>query len=330
MLPDAAQQQLLEASRAALRGLLPLERLRQVEGASAETRCWRDLAALGWLGLGLPEEVGGAGGGLVEDALLHLEFGRFLVSPGVMAAALGARLALAAGDPALARRIVAGACRIGLCRGVLDGDGSAQGEMLLAAADGAPLLLCWGRQGAALIETVQLSPLPPPLPLDATVPLARAAASGAAPLRYVAIGEAPIDALAGLLLAAQLAGIAQEAGALAVQHATVREQFGRPIGSFQAVAHHCANMAMRSRAARAQVLAAAMALQAAQADAPAQLAAAGLLAGEAATGNAALAIRVHGAMGFTAEAPLHHLLKRAHLLLAFSAGRAAHRAALLA
>ena len=330
MLPDAAQQQLLDASRAALRDLLPLDRLRQPEGAATEVARWRELAALGWLGLALPEEVGGAGGGLVEDTLLHLEFGRFLVSPGVMAAGLGARLALAGGDAALARRIIAGECRIGLARGAIDRHGAAQGEMLLAAAAQAPLVLCWNDAGAALIETAQLAPLPPPMPLDTTVPLARGGATGAAVLHHVTADQAPIAALAGVLVAAQLAGMAEEASALAVQHATVREQFGRPIGAFQAVAHHCANMAMRARAARAQVLAAATAMQAARPDAAAQGAAAALLAGEAATGNAALAIRVHGAMGFTAEAPLHHLLKRAHLLLAFAASRATHRAALLA
>lgn len=328
MLPDAAQQQLLDASLAALRDMLPLERLRQPEGAGIEKRRWRDLAALGWLGLGLPEAVGGAGCGVVDEALLQLEFGRFLVSPACMASALGARLALAAGDAALARAIVAGECRIGLARGAVATGGIVDGPLLLAAADEATLLLCWGEGGAVLLEATSLAALPPPVALDATVPLARAQASAVTALLHDA-GKA-IGGQAELLLAAQLAGMAQEAAALAVQHARTREQFGKPIGAFQAVAHHCANMAMRARAARAQVLAAATALRDAGADAPSQLAAAALLAGEAATGNAALAIRVHGAMGYTAEAPLHHLLKRAHLLLAFSAGRAAHRAALLA
>ena len=328
MLPDAAQQQLLDASLAALRDMLPLERFRQLEGADSERLRWRELAALGWLGLGLPEAIGGAGCGVAEEALLHLEFGRFLVSPACMAAALGARLALAEGDTALARAIVTGDCRIGLARGAVAACGTVDGPLLLAAADDATLLLCWGEGGAVLLEATRLAALPPPVALDATVPLGRAAASAVTPVLHD--GAEAIGRHAELLLAAQLAGMAQEAAALAVQHARTREQFGKPIGAFQAVAHHCANMAMRARAARAQVLAAATALRDAGEDAPSQLAAAALLAGEAATGNAALAIRVHGAMGYTAEAPLHHLLKRAHLLLAFSAGRAAHRAALLA
>jgi alkylation response protein AidB-like acyl-CoA dehydrogenase len=328
MLPDAAQQQLLDASLAALRDMLPLERFREADGADRERARWRELAALGWLGLGLPEAVGGAGCGVAEEALLHLEFGRFLVSPAAMAAALGARLALSAGDAALARAIVAGESRIGLARGAVAAGGTVNGPLLLAAAEDAPMLLCWGEGGAVLLEASRLAVLPAPVSLDGTVPLARAEAVAVKPLLHEAME--PIGRLAELLLAAQLAGMAQEAAALSVQHARNREQFGKPIGAFQAVAHHCANMAMRARAARAQVLSAAVAMRDASEDAPPQVAAASLLAGDAATGNAALAIRVHGAMGFTAEAPLHHLLKRAHLLLAFSAGRAAHRAALLA
>jgi alkylation response protein AidB-like acyl-CoA dehydrogenase len=311
---DAAQHQLVEATRDALRDLLPLARFRAPEGAATEAQRWTDIAALGWLGLGLPEAVGGAGAGLVEEALLHLELGRHLASPALIAAAIGARCALTGGDAALARGIVAGDCRLGLALRQAEG-------ALVAAGEGAARWVLRAGDTLALVAAAPAEPLA--MPLDATVPLARTACD-------IALSEAQPAATLDLLLAAQLAGIAAEAAALAVEHARTREQFGKPIGAFQAVAHHCANMALRARAARAQVLAAATALEEQRDDAAFQLAAAALLAGEAAPANAALAIRVHGAMGYAAEAPLHHLLKRAHLLLTFTAGRVAQRTAVLA
>ena len=92
---------------------------------------------------------------------------------------------------------------------------------------------------------------------------------------------------------------------MAVQHAGGREQFGRPIGAFQAVKHLCAQMLVRAEMARGAVYAAAVTAD------PVDIAAAKLLADEAAVRNARDCLQVHGGMGFTWEAEVHLHLKRA-------------------
>jgi alkylation response protein AidB-like acyl-CoA dehydrogenase len=145
-----------------------------------------------------------------------------------------------------------------------------------------------------------------------------------------------------LLTAALQVGHAAETLDLAVAYAKERQQFGTPIGSFQAVKHLCADMLVRAEVARAAVHAAAC-----LADAPdvvdAEAAVAGctpgqlvdrsvggakLLADEAALGNARSAIQVHGGMGFTWEVPLHLHLKRARVRSTTFGTAAEHAAAL--
>ncbi|MGJ3627928.1 acyl-CoA dehydrogenase family protein [Sphingomonas sp. MMS24-JH45] len=116
-----------------------------------------------------------------------------------------------------------------------------------------------------------------------------------------------------LLLSAYLTGVAQASTAMAVAYAGTREQFGQPIGAFQAVKHICADMATRAAAAEAQTFFAA-ATFGRGADDGAEVAAARLLAADAALANAKANIQVHGGMGFTAECDAHLLLKRAHLV----------------
>ena len=131
-----------------------------------------------------------------------------------------------------------------------------------------------------------------------------------------------------ILTAALQVGHAAETLDLAVAYAKEREQFGKPIGSFQAIKHMCADMLVRAEVARAAVHAAAcladapdvLAAEAAAAGttpfAWQQRAAAGakLLADEAAITNARVAIQVHGGMGYTWEVPLHLHLKRSRVL----------------
>lgn len=90
-----------------------------------------------------------------------------------------------------------------------------------------------------------------------------------------------------------------------MQHARTREQFGRPIGAFQAVQHLCADLLVRAETARAAVYAAAVTGD------PGDIAAARLLADEAAVRGARDCLQVHGGMGFTWEADVHLHLKRA-------------------
>jgi alkylation response protein AidB-like acyl-CoA dehydrogenase len=108
-----------------------------------------------------------------------------------------------------------------------------------------------------------------------------------------------------LLTAAEQVGSAARTTELAVRYAREREQFGRPIGSFQAVKHLCAEMLVRAELARVAVYAAALTGD------PLDCAAAKLLADEAAVHNARDCVQVHGGMGFTWETDVHLHLKRA-------------------
>ncbi|WP_269138042.1 acyl-CoA dehydrogenase family protein, partial [Streptomyces antimycoticus] len=110
---------------------------------------------------------------------------------------------------------------------------------------------------------------------------------------------------AALLTAAQQLGSASRTVELAVDHAKRRTQFGRPIGAFQAVQHLCAQMLVRAESSRSVVYAAAVT------EDPGDIAAAKLLADEAAVHNARDCLQVHGGMGFTWEADVHLHLKRA-------------------
>ncbi|WP_234013218.1 acyl-CoA dehydrogenase family protein, partial [Streptomyces sp. HCCB10043] len=112
---------------------------------------------------------------------------------------------------------------------------------------------------------------------------------------------------AALLTAAEQLGSAARTTEAAVQHAGSREQFGSPVGAFQAVKHLCADMLARTEPARAAVYAAAVTGD------PVEIAAAKLLADEAAVRNARDCLQIHGGMGFTWEADVHLHLKRAWL-----------------
>jgi alkylation response protein AidB-like acyl-CoA dehydrogenase len=123
-----------------------------------------------------------------------------------------------------------------------------------------------------------------------------------------------------LIDAAALAGMADAALEMAVAYAKSREQFGRPIGSFQAVKHHCANMVVAARCARDQVLFAAVAIDEDREDAALQTECALHVAGAAALDNAGKNIQIHGGIGFSDEADPHLILKRAQLQLAIAGG----------
>ena len=158
--------------------------------------------------------------------------------------------------------------------------------------------------------------------MDETIALARITIP-APPLERSAAAER-----SSLLIAAYLTGIAQGATTMAVGHAKVREQFGQPIGAFQAIKHQCADMATRAAAAEAQTFHAAVTFGHGLDDAS-EVAAARMIAGTAALANAKANIQIHGGMGFTAECDAHLLLKRAHLMTALGSRPAGERRRLL-
>ncbi len=121
-----------------------------------------------------------------------------------------------------------------------------------------------------------------------------------------------------LLTSAQQLGSASRTLELAVQHARAREQFGRPIGSFQAVKHLCADMLLRVERARTAVYAAAVTGD------RGETASAKVLADEAAGGNARDCLQIFGGMGFTWEAEVHLHIKRSWVLAARCGGAGAY------
>jgi alkylation response protein AidB-like acyl-CoA dehydrogenase len=119
---------------------------------------------------------------------------------------------------------------------------------------------------------------------------------------------------AATLASAEMLGAADHVLADTVQYAKDRVQFGKPIGSFQAVKHLCADMAIRTEAALCQVIFAGLIQAEEQEGVDFHTVAAKLVAVDAALKNAASNIQVHGAIGFTAETDAHSFLKRAHLV----------------
>ncbi|WP_221348159.1 acyl-CoA dehydrogenase family protein [Streptomyces beigongshangae] len=167
--------------------------------------------------------------------------------------------------------------------------GAATGECVVAAVDGT--LVEWLEEADVVrgdvTGAVALRPVDPLTPL------------------HRVDRAAPPDPVAALLTAAEQLGSAARTCALAVQHARTREQFGQPIGAFQAVKHLCSEMLVRVEVARSAVYAAAVTGD------PPDIAAARLLADEAAERGARDCLQVHGGMGFTWESDVHLHLKRA-------------------
>jgi alkylation response protein AidB-like acyl-CoA dehydrogenase len=170
--------------------------------------------------------------------------------------------------------------------------GAATGETVVTAVDGE--LVEWLE--AADVALGEVAGAVPLRSVDPLTPLHRTCTDAG--------GPAP-GPIATLLTAAEQLGTAVRVQELAVQHARTREQFGQPVGAFQAVQHLCADLLVRTETARVAVYAAAVTAD------PADIAAARLLADEAAVRGARDCLQVHGGMGFTWEADVHLHLKRA-------------------
>ncbi|MFJ5777615.1 acyl-CoA dehydrogenase family protein [Streptomyces sp. NPDC093094] len=267
--PTPDQRALREGMRALLARRFGPEELRAAVGRDRLDRdLWRALGAAGFFALRLPQTRGGVGLGLPEAVLVFEEAGRALLPGPLIATHLAAEpMPDAAGGDAVVTRVDAGLVEW------LD-----EADTVLGPAEG-------------VREAVPVRSVDPLTPLH-RVP-------------GVAARPAGPDPVAVLLTAAEQLGSAARTCELAVQHARVREQFGRPIGSFQAVQHLCAGQLVRLETARAAVYAAAVTSR------PADIAAARLLADEAAVRGARDCLQVYGGTGFTWEAEVHLHLKRA-------------------
>jgi alkylation response protein AidB-like acyl-CoA dehydrogenase len=272
-----------------------------IDAGADEDRLRALAAGLGWIGFGAPEAVGGSAVSVVEEAVLFREVGRYLGPVSLVAGAVAARLT-AQSDPALAAAIIAGDEPVGLAvpraGGRLWRFGARSGSLaLLAEGDGVSLVASDGW------ETTE--------GLDPTAS-AQAAARDTVRTLAKAEGRGEADRFR-ILAAAQQLGLSEAALGASVAYAKLREQFGRAIGSFQAVRHRCVDMAVRCERAKAQLWFAAVCLRDGASDASFQAAAAARVCDDAAGRNASDNIFLHGAIGVTAENSGHLFLKRSLL-----------------
>jgi alkylation response protein AidB-like acyl-CoA dehydrogenase len=252
------------------------EQLRREARSLLESRepSWQELAELGWLGVSVPEERGGAGLGFVEEAVLVEELGRALYPGPYFASVVLALPALPA---------------------------EAQGAVIR------------GERTYTLALDGQPAPDRDQVDEEAFVP------------DETLRGRIRDRAYAAL--AAEAVGIAQKALELSVEHAKTREQFGRPIGVYQAVAHRVADMYVETELARSLAYWAAWSVAEDEEDGSLAAAAAKAYASEAAVAACERAIQVHGGIGFTWEHPLQRYYKRAQWIESFGGYPATQRAA---
>jgi alkylation response protein AidB-like acyl-CoA dehydrogenase len=293
----------LTADQAAMRDTMgqlcrdrfPMRVVRGTADTGIDRERWGELAALGLFGLRVPEADGGVGLGWPDAAVLFEELGRALV-PG----------------PLVASHLAAG-----LVPGALDGSAvvgmvERGSPVLVEHLDALDALVVVGEAGLSLVAPGELEARPVARPTDPLTPLhVVEALPGGEPLGDAAAARAWRRG-AVLLVAAIEVGLAAAVLDLGVEHARSREQFQRPIGSFQAVKHQLADSLVRLDLAQAALHAAAVVLEeAGDEDVDRALSVAKLTAGEAALENAKTSVQVHGAMGFTWEVDVHLYLKRA-------------------
>ena len=295
---------------------------------------WHEIAELGWPGVIVPEEYGGLGLGALELVVIEEELG-YSLAPSPLLSTIAAELLLIAAGSAEQRRRWLPSLAAGEVRGTLavydEGAGWAPGESGLHAAGdgtltatkvavpdaGAAQLLVIAAAGGRhfLVEAdapgVTISAQEP---VDRTRKLHRVelCSAPAEPLPEGADGTVELAyATIVTALAAESVGVGQRTMEMAVAYAKERAQFDRPIGSYQAVAHRCAQMLLEVEGARSLTYGAAWAIDHDRETAVRAASMAKAYAGEAGYRVSASALQVLGGIGFTWEHDLHLFLKRA-------------------
>jgi alkylation response protein AidB-like acyl-CoA dehydrogenase len=293
---------------------------------------WSDIADLGWLGLHLPEQYGGSGFGLPELVVVVEEMGRAL-TPGPFVPTVIASAAIdAAGSDELKARLLPGLADgttfggVALESDITVRDGRATGTAPAVLGGGLAhiLVLLVGDDVIVVDASAGGVQVDVPPNLDPTRRAARITLDGAA-AEVIAVGRRALVDLARLIVAAEATGIATECTEEAAAYAKVRVQFGRPIGTFEAVKHHCANMLVASELATGAVWDAARAADEGADQLTYAAAIAATLALAAGDECAQLNTQVHGGIGITWEHDAHLYLRRATALEAFVDGEAAAR-----
>jgi alkylation response protein AidB-like acyl-CoA dehydrogenase len=334
------QQAIKSTARDFLASRFKSERLREIAASDDgfDAAGWTEMAELGWTGLAVPEEWGGQGLGIVELAVLFEEMG-YALAPSPLFSNTIAGLALTlCGSDGLRERYLR-PLAAGEVRGtpalwdagspvtpggfsmeakadgdgvVLDGekilvpDAASADFFLVATADGRRHLVERSADGV----TITAEPSIDPTRRFSSVRFDGVRVAAADTLPGAAADYYPVFFRLCVALAAESTGIAQRTMEMAVEYAKDRQQFGRPIGAYQAVSHRCAQMLLETENARSAVYGAAWAADAAPETLPLAASTAKAYASDAGWRVPDASIQVHGGIGFTWEHDLHFFLKR--------------------
>jgi alkylation response protein AidB-like acyl-CoA dehydrogenase len=299
------QQEIKRTAHEFLASRFRPEKVRELaEARSYDDGLWKEISELGWPGIAIAEEDGGQGLGMVELAVLLEESG-IACAPTPLLGSAGAALVISqAGSdeqraewlPKLASGEVAGSFG-----GFADGQST-----LFCDLPTADVVVTFDGEGALLAPASEVD-FEVFEAIDAT--RSYGLVSDAVGERLPGDVDAGRDRVA-VAIAAELTGIAQRTLEMAVEYARERQQFGRPIGAYQAVSHRCAAMLLATEESRSLTYYAAWAADAEPESLPMAAAMAGARAGDAGWEVPASALQIFGGIGFTWENDLQFWLKR--------------------
>jgi alkylation response protein AidB-like acyl-CoA dehydrogenase len=306
------QQSIKSTAREFLAARLKPEKLRELaEAGSYDDALWKEISELGWPGIFIGEEHGGQGLGVIELALLMEELG-YALAPGpfLSNAAAGLMIQHAGSQEQRDRWLpgIASGAERGTVAYVVNGEAT-----LVPDADDVEVVVLYD----AAAETAVVAPASEVSSsrvdtIDSTRRFSRVEPLEGGEALTGGRGE-PGEAIApiAIALSAELVGVSQRAMEMAVEYAKDRQQFGRPIGAYQAVAHRCAQMLLEVEGARSATLYAAWTADFEPSSLQLAASMAKAYSSDCGWRVTASALQVHGGIGFTWEHDLHFFLKRA-------------------
>ncbi len=315
------QHEIKRTARELLAKRSGLEQIREAaEGDAYDESLFTELRELGWTGIAIDEQYGGAGLGVVELMILCEELGYALAASPFLANALGGLMIEHAGSDEQRAKWLPGIASGEATATVAFASGGS--SEVVPDADGAAVIALIEGDEATLVARADAD-VEPVSTIDPTRRYARVSASGGEPLPGDVAGAL---ARAEVALSAEMVGIAQRTQEMAIEYAKERKQFDTPIGAFQAVSHRCAQMLFDTEGARSATYFGGWAADADQSQLALAAAIAKAAASEAALSVTASSIQVHGGIGFTWEADVHWFFKRAQLDAAMLGGTGKQRA----
>jgi alkylation response protein AidB-like acyl-CoA dehydrogenase len=284
------------------------------EGHKYDTALWREVSELGWPGIAVSEEHGGQGLGIVELTVLLEELGYACAVTPFLGSVLAATAIEAAGSDAQKSEWLPKLAS-GEARGALGSPGG-----LIPDADGADVVVLIDGGAATLVRGDAVEAVDA---IDPTRKYGRVVSPDGEPLEGDVVAASDRAAVA---ISAELVGLCQRALDMTLAYVKDRKQFGVPVGSFQAVQHRAAEMLLHTEGGRAATAFAAWTADAEPERLPMAASITKAWTSDAGRAVTAAAIQLHGGIGFTWEADVHWLYKRAQLDAALLGGGGTHRA----